>query len=395
MHRMKPKPSTLPRVAIACGGTGGHLFPGLAVAELLRAANCRVSLLVSPKEVDQEAVKSVTGMEIATLPAVGLNRGQSLAFLAGFIRSYRASRRLFRSSPPEAILAMGGFTSAPPVLAGKQLGARVFLHESNSIPGRANRWLSWIVDRAFISFPSAAHRLHTSEVSISGTPVRNVFRGLNPEACRVALGLESGRPTVLVMGGSQGAGGVNSLVMDSLSLLSQASPQLQWVHIAGSQDAARVRAKYEQLRIRAVVHPFFARMDLALGAATIAVSRAGASSLAELAAVRLPSVLIPYPAATDNHQFHNARAYEQSQAAVLLEQAGATPGLLHDLIVGLCHDEVRRNAIAGALAKWDAPQAASEIATAILGNSPAEHGAAIVSDTATASNLHRHHSALA
>ena len=392
---MKPRPSTPPWVAIACGGTGGHLFPGLAVAEQLRSANCRVSLLISPKEVDQEAVKSISEMEISTLPAVGLNRGQSLAFLAGFIRSYRASRKLFRSSPPNAILAMGGFTSAPPLLAGKRFGARVFLHESNSIPGRANRWLSRIVDHAFISFPSAARRLHTSQVSVSGTPVRNVFRALEPGACRTALGLAPERPTVLVMGGSQGAGGVNSLVMDTLSPLNHALPQLQWVHVAGPLDFARVRAKYDQLRLRAAVHPFFARMDLALGAATIAISRAGASSLAELAAVRLPSVLIPYPAATDNHQFHNARAYEQSEAAVLLEQSGATPQHLRGLIAGLCEDDARRKAMAAALAKWDAPQAAQQIASAILGSTPGEHRRASAPHSAASPELHRHHSALA
>jgi UDP-N-acetylglucosamine--N-acetylmuramyl-(pentapeptide) pyrophosphoryl-undecaprenol N-acetylglucosamine transferase len=237
---MKTNASTPPWVAIACGGTGGHLFPGLAVGELLRAANCRVSLLVSPKEVDQQAVKSVSGIEISTLPAVGLSRGHALAFLAGFIRSYRASYKQFRSAAPDAILAMGGFTSAPPLLAGKRHGARVFLHESNSIPGRANRWLSRIVEQAFIAFPSAADRLHASEVSVCGTPVRNVFRGLDARACRVALGLDPERPTVLVMGGSQGASGVNTLVMDALSLVGQAMSQLQWIHVAGSRDFALV-----------------------------------------------------------------------------------------------------------------------------------------------------------
>jgi UDP-N-acetylglucosamine--N-acetylmuramyl-(pentapeptide) pyrophosphoryl-undecaprenol N-acetylglucosamine transferase len=197
------------------------------------------------------------------------------------------------------------------------------------------------------------------------------------------------------MGGSQGAGGVNSLVVDTLSLLNRALPQLQWVHVAGPLDFARVRANYEQLRLRAAVHPFFYRMDLALGAATIAISRAGASSLAELAAVRLPSVLIPYPAATDNHQFHNARAYEQSGAAVLLEQSGATPQHLRELIAGLCEDDARRSAMAEALAKWDAPQAAQKIASAILGSSPGEPQTASVPHAGASPDLHRHHSALA
>jgi UDP-N-acetylglucosamine--N-acetylmuramyl-(pentapeptide) pyrophosphoryl-undecaprenol N-acetylglucosamine transferase len=251
------------------------------------------------------------------------------------------------------------------------------------------------VDRAFISFPSAARRLHASQINISGTPVRSAFRGLEFEACRLALGLEPQRPTVLVMGGSQGAGAVNTLVMDSLPLLKQRLPQLQWIHVAGSQDVGRVRARYEQLHMSAVVHPFFARMDLALGAATVAVSRAGASSLAELAAVRLPSVLIPYPSATDNHQFFNARAYEESGAARLLQQSGATAQQLCESVVCLCEDHERRKAMAEALAKWDSPQAAQQIASVILGSSLGERQIPKIAEPAASPDMHRHHSALA
>ena len=106
-----------PRVAIACGGTGGHLFPGLAVAEQLRQRGCLVTLLISPKEVDQQGVQNAAGVQVATLPAVGLTRGSGLAFLRGFAKSYRSSRNLFKGATPEAVLAMGGFTSAPPILA--------------------------------------------------------------------------------------------------------------------------------------------------------------------------------------------------------------------------------------------------------------------------------------
>ncbi len=143
-------------MAIACGGTGGHLFPGLAVAEQLVRRGCAAMLLISPKEVDQQAVQGVSGMEVVTLPAVGLKRGGEIAFVRGFIQSYRAAARLFKSRPPQAALAMGGFTSAPPILAAKRAGARTFLHESNTIPGRANRWLSRVVHRAFVGFPTAA-----------------------------------------------------------------------------------------------------------------------------------------------------------------------------------------------------------------------------------------------
>ena len=149
-----------PLVAIACGGTGGHLFPGLAVANQLLIRGCEVLALVSPKEVDQQSVKTALGIRVATLPAVGMTRRNLPAFVAGLWKSYRASRRLFRDRPPQAVLAMGGFTCAPPVLAGRACGAATFLHESNTIPGKANRWLAHFVDQAFIGFSVAAGRLH-------------------------------------------------------------------------------------------------------------------------------------------------------------------------------------------------------------------------------------------
>ncbi|HUR44911.1 MAG TPA: glycosyltransferase, partial [Candidatus Saccharimonadales bacterium] len=127
--------SPKPLVAIACGGTGGHLFPGLAVGEELLKLGCRVQLLISAKEVDQQAVRYALGMETVVLPAIGLTRGKMLKFAKGFLDSYRATKRAFRKDPPQAVLAMGGFTSAPPVLAGRSFGAVTFLHESNTIPG--------------------------------------------------------------------------------------------------------------------------------------------------------------------------------------------------------------------------------------------------------------------
>ena len=354
------------RMAIACGGTGGHLFPGLAVAEHLRARGCRVTLVISPKEVDQQGVKAAAGMEILTLPAVGLNRGGELAFLQGFLRSYRAAKRSFLPDPPAGALAMGGFTSAPPILAAKRLGALSFLHESNSIPGRANRWLSWVVERAFVGFPSAPRRLHTRQVTVSGTPVRSQFQPRSAADCRAALGLDPARPVVLVMGGSQGAAGINSLVAKSLPLLRGDSRRWQWFHLAGGDQVDATRRAYADASVDAVVHPFFAAMELALGAATVAISRAGASSLAELAALRVPAVLIPYPTATDNHQWHNAHAFESVGAARLLEQKTATPEKLIACLDELVTGNQARERMKTALAPWHTPGAASDIAEAIL-----------------------------
>ncbi len=354
------------RVAIACGGTGGHLFPGLAVAEELLGRGCFVTLLISPKDVDQQALTGVSGFEVVVLPAVGLVRGHSLDFLRGFRDSYRSARAEFQARPPQAALAMGGFTSAPPILAGKRCGARAFLHESNAVPGRANRWLSWVVDGAFVGFPSAAARLHTSRVMATGTPVRRRFTAGDAAVCRAALGLNPARPVILVAGGSQGATGINDLVARALPLVSQAAPDWQWLHLSGANDCDSLRRAYAAAGLMAVVLPFCQQMERALGAATVAVCRAGASSLAELAALRVPAILIPYPYATDNHQYHNARVLEQKGAAVLMAQPETTAQTLLHSLQNMVQSPQRLDEMRQALAALQKPQAAREIAETVL-----------------------------
>jgi len=355
-----------PRVAIACGGTGGHLFPGVAVAEALKQRGCAVTLLISPKEVDQKAVQGAVGMQVATLPAVGLSRGKLLAFARGFVVSYRAAGKLFQAERPEAVLAMGGFTSAPPVLAGRFAGAPTFLHESNTIPGRANRWLSWTVSEAFVGFQEAAGRLHTRKVKVTGTPVRPQFQPADAAACRQALGLDPQRPVLLVTGGSQGASGLNDLVIAALPFLTKLIPELQLFHLTGPGDVGKVEQACAAQKIRAIVRPFFTEMHVALGAASAAISRAGASSLAELAAMRVPAILVPFPAATDNHQYFNALAFEKSGAACLMPQRGTTAELLAAKVVELSANEATREKMRAALAGWDSPQAAEQIAESIM-----------------------------
>ncbi|HEX4343899.1 MAG TPA: undecaprenyldiphospho-muramoylpentapeptide beta-N-acetylglucosaminyltransferase [Verrucomicrobiae bacterium] len=353
-------------IAIACGGTGGHLFPGLAVGEELQKHGCRISLLISPKDVDQQAVKNVRDMKIVTLPGVGLQGRNYLAFLRGCYRSYRAAKKVFKANPPQAVLAMGGFTSAPPVMAGRSLGAKTFLHESNTIPGKANRWLARFVDVAFVGFEQTTSRLGARKTVVSGTPVRPQFLMRASARCRAAFGLDTERPVVLVMGGSQGASGINDMVLSALPLLVKHVPQWQWLHLSGANDAEKVKAAYAAAGVKAVVHPFLSEMELAMGAATISVSRAGASSLAEIAAMRLPSLLVPYPTAADDHQLYNARAFVDDGAALLLEQKDATPEKVCDALIKLVEDSTARATMQAALARGHAPKAAEQIAGTIL-----------------------------
>lgn len=356
-------------VFVACGGTGGHLFPGMAVGQELRQRGCAVTLMVSPKDVDQQAIQSITGMGIVTLPAVGFGASPSrfFAFMRGLARSYRISSACFARRPPRLVLAMGGFTSAPPIIAARRCGAKTFLHESNSIPGRANRWLARSVDGAFVYFKSAGGKLAAPKVETVGMPVRPQFlEPLTPAAARRAMGLDPEAPVLLVMGGSQGATKVNELAMGAAPQLRQAVPHLQFVHLTGSRDVQSVQARYQQLKIPAVVHPFWNEMGTALAAADAAVSRAGASSLAELAARQLPAVLIPYPAAADDHQFYNARAFVQVGAARMMSQSAATSALLAAEILELIGNPLTRAAMRAALADWHSPSAAGDIAERIL-----------------------------
>jgi UDP-N-acetylglucosamine--N-acetylmuramyl-(pentapeptide) pyrophosphoryl-undecaprenol N-acetylglucosamine transferase len=379
-----------PFVAIACGGTGGHLFPGLAVAEQLKQRGCDVALLISPKDIDQQAVKSAAGFEIFTLPAVGLQNRNYFSFAGSFVKSLFAARKVFRRRKPDAVLAMGGFTSAPPIFVAKELGAKTFLHESNSIPGRANRYLARFVNEAFVGFSEAAARLKARKVTATGTPVRPQFSEsrITHHASRTALGLDPNLPTILVVGGSQGASGLNEMILSALPLL--AEKNWQWLHLTGTNDFDKVKSAYAARGIKAVVKPFLAEMDLALGAATAVVSRAGASSLAEIAAMRLPSLLVPFPAAADNHQFSNALAFEKTGAAKLLEQKNSTPEKTAAILSELVENESVRSVMQSALAQWHAPGAAEQIAETILQTVARQQANAAKPKAATCSCGHAH-----
>jgi UDP-N-acetylglucosamine--N-acetylmuramyl-(pentapeptide) pyrophosphoryl-undecaprenol N-acetylglucosamine transferase len=339
----------------------------LAVGRELRRRGCEVTLLVSSKRIDSLAAQAAGDMETVALPAVGLSRGNVPGFAWRFWQSYWLSRKHFQKRRPHFVLGMGGFASAPPVLAGGHLGARTFVHESNSVPGRANRLLARSVDGAFAWFQSASDELLARRVEVVGMPVRPEFLRLPPPAqARAALGLEAGAPVLLVMGGSQGAGPINQFLITILPQLLDAMPQLQFIHLTGPADLEKVRAACAGSGRRAVVRAFLGEMALALAAADAAVSRAGASSLAEFAACRLPAILIPYPAAADDHQFHNALAFARGGAARLLQQRALTSAMLAEEILALLANTERRSAMRQALAAWHRPEAAAQIADKML-----------------------------
>jgi UDP-N-acetylglucosamine--N-acetylmuramyl-(pentapeptide) pyrophosphoryl-undecaprenol N-acetylglucosamine transferase len=208
--------------------------------------------------------------------------------------------------------------------------------------------------------------LHARQVSVTGTPVRPGFFAAPSASDRAALGLRPDGPVLLVMGGSQGASGVNDLALRALPLVHKAIAGLQVLHLTGRADFDKVRAAHEASGVCAAVLPFLERMDLALGLATLAVSRSGASSLAEMAAARLPSLLIPFPAATDNHQFHNAREFVQTGAARMLEQKSTSPEVFAAVLIELLSNRDALARMQEALTRWQQPHAADQIADSIM-----------------------------
>jgi UDP-N-acetylglucosamine--N-acetylmuramyl-(pentapeptide) pyrophosphoryl-undecaprenol N-acetylglucosamine transferase len=314
---------------IACGGTGGHLFPGIAVAEVLQDRGHEVMLLISEKDIDAVALSGRTNFRVEKLPTIGLPSPFSPAFF-GFTRRFFESlslcRSLYRKFKPHAVLGMGGFTSTAPVLAGRIRGIATFIHESNAVPGKANRWTARMVSAVMLGFKECAPFFPKTRTEITGTPVRTELVPLDRADARRKLGLLADLSTLLVMGGSQGASGINQALIKALPFL-QGLP-LQVIHLSGARDERLVADNYRRENVPAYVAPFHHRMEEVYSAADLVVARAGAASLAEFAAFSLPGILIPFPYATDDHQTRNAEIYAHADAAVLLKQRDLSGELL-------------------------------------------------------------------
>ena len=310
---------------IACGGTGGHLFPGLAVAEVLRARGHEVMLFVSEKEIDSLAMTGREEFRFERLPSVGFPSPFSpriFGFFGRFAESLRLCRGIYRRFKPHAVLGMGGFTSTAPVLAGKMRGVPTFIHESNAIPGKANRLTARMVRAVLLGFKECAAFFPNAPTEVTGTPIRQELQPMDRKLAREKLGLREDLTTLLVMGGSQGASGINQAVIKSLPLLHDLP--IQVIHLAGARDERLVADNYQREKIPAHVAAFHHAMEEVYSAADFAIARSGAASLAELAAFSLPAILIPFPYAAEDHQTKNAEIFVRAGAALLLKESDLT-----------------------------------------------------------------------
>jgi UDP-N-acetylglucosamine--N-acetylmuramyl-(pentapeptide) pyrophosphoryl-undecaprenol N-acetylglucosamine transferase len=352
------------RLIIAGGGTGGHLFPGVAIAEevMAREPSSEVLFVGTTRGIEARVLPRL-GLPHRFIDASGLKTVGLLGALRGLARVPRAlwqSGRIVREFRPDAVIGVGGYASGPVVLAAWLARVPTAILEQNSIPGLTNKILGRFVRAVFLAFDETRRFFRPRRVILSGNPIRRALRDR-----LLAAGAETrrdGPPRIFCFGGSQGARAVNALMVEAAAALQRAGRPIAVVHQTGQEEREAVAARYREAGVEADVRDFIDDMAAAYGRADLVVARAGATTVAELAAVGRPAILIPYPFAADNHQERNAAALAQAGAAVVLGQAELDGDKLAAAIGDLLANDERLEAMRAAMRGLDRADAAADIA---------------------------------
>lgn len=354
------------KVVIAGGGTGGHLFPGIALAE---------ELVTRHPENDVLFVGTARGLESTVVPRVGFRleliqvaglKGRGVGGLfRGLFQVPRAilqSMRILREYRPQVVVGVGGYASGPVVLAAWLLRIPTAVQEQNALPGFTNKVLGRLAKRCFVAFEEALRFFPEKRTYNVGNPIRRQLleNFLRP----VAAGKERFR--LLVFGGSQGAHAINVATIAALGALGEWRDRIEVVHQTGARDLEETRRGYEAAGVKAEVVPFIENMSEAYAVADLVVCRSGATTLAELTVCKKPAILIPFPYAADNHQEVNARALVDKGAAVMIREPELSGERLATEIRGLLEEPERRRAMERAAGLLGRPQAAKEIADVLV-----------------------------
>lgn len=344
------------RVIFAGGGTGGHLFPGLAVAREFQRRDAMTEILfMGTTQGIEYRVLPKEGYRLETLPVRGLKgrgwRGMVDAFY-GVPASLLRSLKIVRQFRPDCVIGLGGYASGPALLAAKLAGVRCAIMEQNLRPGFTNKLLARWVDRVFTAYSASAEFFPGARVIESGNPVR--WQKL-PEVQK------RGQFSVLVFGGSLGARRINFAVMDALKQLTDLKAEIFITHQTGELDFAAIRAAYDELPFAAEVMRFIDKMDEAYARADLVVCRAGATTVAELTAFGKPAILVPYPYAIYDHQRGNAQALHNGGAAEMILDQELTGQILAEKIRGYFSQRSRLDAMAAAARALGRPDAARRI----------------------------------
>jgi UDP-N-acetylglucosamine--N-acetylmuramyl-(pentapeptide) pyrophosphoryl-undecaprenol N-acetylglucosamine transferase len=355
---------------ISGGGTGGHIFPAVAIANAIREREPHAEFLFVGAEGKMEMEKvPAAGYRIEGLPIRGFQRHamwKNIALPWRLLRSMLKARRLVRTFKPDVAVGVGGYASGPLLAAAQRMGVPTLVQEQNSFPGRTNLYLAKHVDRICVAHAGMEKYFPPGKILLTGNPVRQeVVRlaGKRPRGLE-QFGLREGAPIVFVTGGSLGARGINLGIEAALPMLKRAGIQVVWQ--TGTPFHAQACRAVEELGYTDCrVHEFIQRMDHAYAVADLVVSRAGAISVSEISLVGLPSVLVPLPTAAENHQTHNARTLSDRGAAVLVADKDAR-SLLGTTIIELLNDPDILARMRTALAGTGAHNAAEAIAAEVI-----------------------------
>jgi UDP-N-acetylglucosamine--N-acetylmuramyl-(pentapeptide) pyrophosphoryl-undecaprenol N-acetylglucosamine transferase len=349
-------------IVIAGGGTGGHLYPGIAVAReiLRRQPDARVTFAGTARGIEARVIPR-EGFQLDLLRSAGLKGMGPAAFARGLLLlplSGLDGWRILSRRRPDVVVGVGGYSSGPVVLAAALRGIPTLLLEQNAVPGLTNRLLARFVTAAAVTFEPALDYFGRRGF-VTGNPVRPEFFDPAPDS-------SIGPPRILIFGGSQGAHAINVAMVEAAPRLAAHPGRMAITHQTGERDVAVVREGYQRAGIEARVEPFLFDIDREMKAANLVVSRAGATTLAELAAAGAPALLIPLPTATDDHQRRNAEVLVAGGAAEMIEQKDLSGGSLADRILGLLSDHERLKAMSDGARRFASPDASSAIARRVL-----------------------------
>jgi UDP-N-acetylglucosamine--N-acetylmuramyl-(pentapeptide) pyrophosphoryl-undecaprenol N-acetylglucosamine transferase len=311
------------RFVISCGGTGGHLSPGISLAQGLRERGHETLLLISNKKVDTRLIEKYPELRFERIPGTGFSfhPWKLLTCAVSQARALWFCLRLLRRRRTDAVIGFGGFTSAPVVLASWAAGVPSALHESNRVPGLAIRTLGRLADRVYLPAGIRLPGVRAAATRHVGLPVRREITRRPQAAARAALGLDPNQRLLVVLGGSQGASPLNDWVRGQLNAFAEEGIQVYVVTGLGKGHAGTVELKTRAGEpVRMVFMPFTDRMAEVLSAANLVVSRAGAGTLAELIRCETPAILVPYPNAADDHQRANAAFFERQGGGIVVPQ---------------------------------------------------------------------------
>ena len=366
---MKPT-SPLLKVLISGGGTGGHIFPAIAIANAVKEQDPHADILFVGAEGKMEMEKvPAAGYRIEGLPIRGFQRGSIMKNLGlpwRLLRSMWKARRIVRTFAPHVAVGVGGYASGPTLAAAQRAGVPTLIQEQNSHAGATNRMLARKADRICVAYPAMDRYFPKEKILMTGNPVREEvvrLEGKRPRSLE-QFGLQEGRPIVFVTGGSLGARGINQGIETAMPMLKERGVQLIWQ--TGTPFFAQANKVVEALGYTdCKVMEFVTRMDLAYAVADLVVARAGAMSVSELCLVRLPAILVPLPTAAEDHQTMNARALTDRGAAILVRDDSTVAELGH-VIIDLLADPNKLNALRAAIANMATSNAAAAIAAEVI-----------------------------